>query len=55
MAQEGDTSDRPWACVQLYQQLLCGSGPAPSTSLLEMCYSRSTPETSQHYVEGRGG
>lgn len=36
MAQEGDTSDMPWACVQLYQQLLCGSAPAPSTSLLEM-------------------
>lgn len=42
MAQEGDTSDRPWACVQLYQQLLYGSEPTPSTFLLELCFSRST-------------
>lgn len=38
MTQEGDTSDRPWAYVQLYQQLFCGSGPAPSTSLLELLF-----------------
>lgn len=41
VAQEGDTSDGPWACVQLHPQLLHGSGPAPSTSLLEICYSWS--------------